>query len=207
SLLWPRNCRAYALFVASIKTGRPSTDLLSTGASQNHHRSGLVICDSQSALCALSSPKSETLNLINRILRQLSTVSEHSLVHFLWIISRIGILVNDTFGLLAKTACGLPLPAADPSPDSLSLYKQKIRAAAHLPILHHRYTERPLSVTIQHFNHFLAPTYTVVVVSWLGDNMCGRWVGQGMCCIVHRVSCVTHLMLTIFGITAWSAPQ
>ncbi|KAK7071096.1 hypothetical protein SK128_008130 [Halocaridina rubra] len=86
---------------------------------------GLFICDSQSTLCALSSPKTEAL--------------------------------NDMVGLLAKTACELLLPEADPSPGSLSLYKRKIGAAAHLPILHHKNTGRPLSVTIQHYDHFSHP--------------------------------------------------
>ncbi|KAK7071636.1 hypothetical protein SK128_022974, partial [Halocaridina rubra] len=64
---------------------------------------------------------------------------------------------NDTVDLLAKTAYGLPLPADDPSDGSLSLYKQKILAAAHLPIIHRKNTERYLSVTIEHYDHFSHP--------------------------------------------------
>ncbi|KAK7077377.1 hypothetical protein SK128_011202, partial [Halocaridina rubra] len=66
-------------------------------------------------------------------------------------------LVNDMVGLLDNTACGMLLPAVDLSPDSLSLYNWNIRAIAHLPIFHCRNTERPLSVTIQHYNHIFRP--------------------------------------------------
>ncbi|KAK7081506.1 hypothetical protein SK128_020362 [Halocaridina rubra] len=74
----------------------------------------LVILDLQSALCALS-PQARNPNLVSRILRQLATAFKYSLaVHFLWILSHISILANDTVNLLAKTACGLPLPVVDP---------------------------------------------------------------------------------------------
>ncbi|KAK7083380.1 hypothetical protein SK128_022189, partial [Halocaridina rubra] len=53
--------------------------------------------------------------------------------------------------------CFLLLPAADPSPGTFFLYKQKIVAAAHLSILHGRNTERPLSVTFQPYNYFSRP--------------------------------------------------
>ena len=121
---------------------------------------GLIICDSQSALRALSSQKSEARSLVTRILCQLATALEHSLVvHFLWVPSHVGITANDTVDLLAKTACGQPLPAADASPGSLSFYRRKIRAAAHLPIVRRRNIERPLSVTIQHYDHFVNSPY------------------------------------------------
>ncbi|XP_076062498.1 protein FAM200C-like [Oratosquilla oratoria] len=63
-----------------------------------------------------------------------------------------GITSNETVDLLAKAACEQPSPAADSSPSSLSFYRRKISAAAHLPIVHRRNIERPSS--IQNIKYF-----------------------------------------------------
>ncbi|KAK7078562.1 hypothetical protein SK128_008395 [Halocaridina rubra] len=84
-------------------------------------------------------------------------------------------------GFLSQLFPTHQLARADPSPGSLSHYKRKISAAAHLPIIHRMNTS------------------TVTVVSWLGDIMwcllvvdydtdqCGRWGEQVMCRSICRV--------------------
>ncbi|XP_037772401.1 uncharacterized protein LOC119568073 [Penaeus monodon] len=121
---------------------------------------GLVICDSQSALCALSSPKPEARSLVNNILRHLVTAIRHALViHFLWIPSHVGVAANDVVDRLAKAACRLALPAADASPATLSHYKRRIRTSAQLSTTRRRNVERPASVSIQHYDHFASRPY------------------------------------------------
>ncbi|XP_063603272.1 uncharacterized protein LOC134779200 [Penaeus indicus] len=121
---------------------------------------GLVICDSQSALRALSSPKPEARSLVNRIVRHLVTAIGHALViHFLWIPSHVGVTANDDVDRLAKAACRLALPAADASPATLSHYKRRIRASARLSITRRRSAERPASVSIQHYDYFASHPY------------------------------------------------
>ncbi|XP_047502951.1 uncharacterized protein LOC125048330 [Penaeus chinensis] len=121
---------------------------------------GLVICDSQSALRALSSPKPEARSLVNQILRHLVTAIEHALViHFIWIPSHVGVTANEVVDRLAKAACRFVLPAADVSPATLSYYKRRIRASAHLSTTRRRNAERPASVSIQHYDHFASHPY------------------------------------------------
>ena len=68
---------------------------------------GLIICDLQSALCALYFPKPKFHNLVNKILRQLAITLQQSLVvHFLWIPFHVVIPTNDTVNILAQTARG-----------------------------------------------------------------------------------------------------
>jgi len=115
--------------------------------------SGLVICDSQSALHALSSPKPEACRLVNRILCRLVTAIGYALsIHFVWIPSHVGVTANDLVDRLAKAACRLALPAADTSPATLSHCRRRIHASARQPTLQHRNDERPAS--IQHYDHF-----------------------------------------------------
>ncbi|XP_076069782.1 uncharacterized protein LOC143041660 [Oratosquilla oratoria] len=67
---------------------------------------GLIICDSQSALRALSSTKPEHQQVVTQIMPQLATTHENSqMAHFLWIPSHIELLDNDTADRLARTAC------------------------------------------------------------------------------------------------------
>ncbi|XP_037789267.1 uncharacterized protein LOC119584664 [Penaeus monodon] len=118
---------------------------------------GLVICDSQSAL---SSPKPEARNLVNHILHHLVTAIRHALeIQFLWIPSHVGVAANDVVDHLAKAACRLALPAADASPATLSHYKRRIRAYAHLSTTRRRNAEQPASVSIQHYDHFASRPY------------------------------------------------
>jgi len=114
---------------------------------------GVVMCDSQSALQAISSPQPTHRSLIHQILHQLVAAQEHSLcLRFLWIPSHVGIDANDRVDLLAKSACELPLP--DGATPSLSSYKRAIHSAALLPTLHRMDAERGQSVSIQHYDHF-----------------------------------------------------
>ncbi|XP_042882320.1 uncharacterized protein LOC122259540 [Penaeus japonicus] len=65
---------------------------------------GAVMCDSQSALQAISSPQPAShRSIIHQILQQLVTAQEHYLrIIFLWIPSHVGIAANDRVDLLAK---------------------------------------------------------------------------------------------------------
>ncbi|KAK4322481.1 hypothetical protein Pmani_006821 [Petrolisthes manimaculis] len=121
---------------------------------------GVILCDSQSCLRALSSQKPKARSIVSRILCQLATAFEHSvIVHFVWIPSHIGFSASDTVDTLAKTASRLPLPAAQASSGSLSYYRHRLRNAARLPNVHRRTAERPLSVTIQHYDNFVYNSY------------------------------------------------
>jgi len=114
---------------------------------------GIVMCDSQSALQAISSPQPTHRDVVHQILHQLVSANDNSLtVRFLWIPSHVGLAANDTVDLLAKNACGLPLP--DGATPPLRCYKREIHSAALLPTLHRMDAERPQSVSIQHYDHF-----------------------------------------------------
>ncbi|KAG0714003.1 hypothetical protein GWK47_014959 [Chionoecetes opilio] len=119
---------------------------------------GLVICDSQSALQALSSPK-PTCHLVSRILSFLSLVRLRALqIIFLWIPSHVGILYSDTVDGIAKAACSLPLRDAGPSP-SLSCYLLRVNTHTYVSTLHHRARQRANSVSIQHYDAFRQHRY------------------------------------------------
>ncbi|KAG0720142.1 Gag-Pol polyprotein [Chionoecetes opilio] len=114
---------------------------------------GVVMCDSQSALQAISSPQPTHRCLVHQILLQLVAARDNSLtIRFLWIPSHVGIAANDKVDLLAKTVCSLPLP--DGATPSLLCFKQLIHSAALLPTLHRTNAERAQSVSIQHYDHF-----------------------------------------------------
>ncbi|XP_076057288.1 uncharacterized protein LOC143034828 [Oratosquilla oratoria] len=88
---------------------------------------GLIICDSQSALRALSSTKPEHQQVVTQIMRQLATTHENSqMVHFLWIPSHIELLGNDTADRLARTACSMDPPAATSTTAFLPSYKRMV---------------------------------------------------------------------------------
>ena len=114
---------------------------------------GVILCDSQSALQAISSPRPTHRCQVQQILHQLVSAQDRSLnIRFVWIPSHVGIAANDKVDLLAKDACRLPLP--DGAAPSLRCYKKMIHAAA-LHSTHHRMeVERPHSISIQHYDHF-----------------------------------------------------
>lgn len=125
------------------------------------NNNGLVICDSQTALRALTSHQPAYQHLVTQILRQLATAHESSLViHFLWIPSHIGLRSNDTADHLAKAACDLDPPAADAPTTSLLCYRKIVRQAARSPTHHRRDAERATSESIQHYDHFLSHQHT-----------------------------------------------
>ena len=122
---------------------------------------GLIICDSQPALRALTSHKPAYQHLVTQILRQLATAHARSLViHFLWIPSHIGLRANDTADRLARAACDLDPPAADAPTASLLCYRKMVRQAARSPTRHRRDAERATSASIQHYDHFLPRQHT-----------------------------------------------
>ncbi|XP_076043611.1 uncharacterized protein LOC143026727 [Oratosquilla oratoria] len=103
---------------------------------------GLIICDSQSALRALSSTKPEHQQVVTQIMRQLATTHENSQrVHFLWIPSHIELLGNDTADRLARTAC---------TATTIALLQMDGTISRHFPTRHRGNAERTSSVTIQH---------------------------------------------------------
>ena len=115
---------------------------------------GLILCDSQPALRALTSHKPAHQHLVTRILRQLAAAQASSLVvHFLWIPSHIGLQANDTVDRLARAACDLDSPTAD-APTSLLYCKKMVRQAARSPTRHRSDAERATSASIQHYDHF-----------------------------------------------------
>ncbi|XP_076036221.1 uncharacterized protein LOC143022108 isoform X1 [Oratosquilla oratoria] len=121
---------------------------------------GLIICDSQSALRALSSTKPEHQQVVTQIMRQLATTHENSQrVHFLWIPSHIELLGNDTADRLARTACSMDPPAATSTTAFLPSYKRMVRQAACSPTRRRSNAERATSVSIQHYENFLPLPY------------------------------------------------
>ncbi|XP_064086111.1 uncharacterized protein LOC135201165 [Macrobrachium nipponense] len=115
---------------------------------------GLIICDSQPALQALSSHKPAYQHLVTQIHRQLDMANMSSLVvHFLWIPSHVGLLAN-TVDHLAKAACQLDPPDADAPSPSLLCCRKMVRQAARSPTHHRSNAERATSVSIQHYDHF-----------------------------------------------------
>ena len=116
--------------------------------------SGVVICDSKSALLALSSAKPTCRQVVLRILSFLALLQGRDLkVKFLWIPSHIGLAHSDTVDAMAKAACRLDPRDAGPSP-SLSCYISRIRAAAFLPTTHLTDHQRVGSVSIRHYDAF-----------------------------------------------------
>ena len=116
---------------------------------------GVIVCDSQPALHALSSPRPTHGHIVQDILHQLAIVQEASnTVSFVWTPSHIGLAGNDTVDSLAKAACTLDLGDADPVP-SLRCLRKYIHQAALATTTHRRDAERPNSVSIQHHDHFL----------------------------------------------------
>ncbi len=114
---------------------------------------GVVMCDSQSALQAVSSPQPMHRSLVHQILHQLVAAQDHSLcISFLWIPSHVGVAANDRVDLLAKNACKLPLP--DNATPSIFGYKKILHSAALLPTIRRMNAERAQSVSIQHYDHF-----------------------------------------------------
>ena len=75
--------------------------------------SAVIICDSQSALQALSSANPHCTEIVNRIFSLLALTRDRAIcVKFIWIPSHINISCSDKADALAKAACALPPPAA-----------------------------------------------------------------------------------------------
>ncbi|XP_076030944.1 uncharacterized protein LOC143019134 [Oratosquilla oratoria] len=71
-----------------------------------HRVNGIIVCDSQSALHALSSPRPICSRVVNEILCRLAAANDASLtIPFVWIPSHIGLHGNDTVDRIAKAAC------------------------------------------------------------------------------------------------------
>ena len=117
------------------------------------HLHGVILCDSQPALQAISSPRSTHRYQVQQILHQLVSAHDSSLtIQFVWIPSHVGISANDTVDLLAKDACRLPLP--DGATPSLRCLQKMVQVAAHHSTHYRMEAERPHSVSIQHYDHF-----------------------------------------------------
>jgi len=120
---------------------------------------GVIICDSKSALLALSSPRPVCARVVQEIRYQLAIAHDSSLIASLvWTPSHIGLAGNDTVDCLAKAACALDLDDANAAP-SLQCYKKIIYSAAHNVTVLRRDAERASSVSIQHHDHFLHYRY------------------------------------------------
>ncbi|KAK7084013.1 hypothetical protein SK128_028444 [Halocaridina rubra] len=120
---------------------------------------GVIICDSQSALQALSSPRPICGHAVGNILCRLAAAWDASLVvSFVWTPSHIGLTGNDTAERLAKAAYILDGHAVDAEP-SLRCLRNIIYSAAFAMTVQRRDTEKANSVSIQHHDHFLHSRY------------------------------------------------
>lgn len=116
---------------------------------------GVIVCDSQSALHALSSPRPVCLSVVNRILNQLAMARDYSLVIvFVWIPSHVGLAANETADSLAKAACALN-DIDVPAIPSLQCYRRVLNTASHALVVERRNAERGDSVSIRHFENFV----------------------------------------------------
>ncbi len=116
---------------------------------------GVIVCDSQSALHALSATRPSCSRVVQDILCQLAIARDAFLVvTFVWTPSHIGLAGNDTVDRLAKAACALGLDDAN-TVSSLRCFRNIIYSAAHAKTVHRRDAERANSVFIQHHDHFL----------------------------------------------------
>ena len=116
---------------------------------------GVIVCDSQAALLALSAPRPSCSNVVAAILRQLASARDASLiVSLVWTPSHIGLAGNDTVDRLAKAACALDLAGVNAVP-STRCFRKRIYAAAHAQTVRRRDAERATSVSIQHHDQFL----------------------------------------------------
>ncbi|XP_068210351.1 uncharacterized protein [Palaemon carinicauda] len=116
---------------------------------------GLVICDSESALQALTSSRPSCGRVVRDILCQLAAAYNASLVmSFMWMPSHIGLAGNDMVDSLAEAACTLDLEDRNVEP-SLRCHKHIIYSAAFVCTVQRRDAERGTSVSIQHLDNFL----------------------------------------------------
>ena len=117
---------------------------------------GVIICDSQSALHSLSSPRPSCDRVVQDILHHLAFAHDASLVvSFVWTPSHIGLTGNDMVDRLAKAACALNTDDDDDTVPSLRCFRTNIYSAAYAMTVHRRDAERANSVSIQHHDHFL----------------------------------------------------
>ncbi|XP_066948657.1 uncharacterized protein [Macrobrachium rosenbergii] len=120
---------------------------------------GLVICDSKSALQALTSSRPSCGRVVRDILCQLAAAYNASLVlSFMWMPSHIGLAGNDMVDSLAKAACTLELDDRNVEP-SLRCLKHRIYSAAFACTVQRRDAERGTSVSIQHHDNFLQSSH------------------------------------------------
>ncbi|XP_076042081.1 uncharacterized protein LOC143025983 [Oratosquilla oratoria] len=116
---------------------------------------GVIVCDSQPALHALSSPRPNYYRVVQAILTQLAVVHEASMaVSLVWMPSHVDLAGNDTVDRIAKAACAFVLDNERVVP-SLTCLKNRIHAATHTITTRRRDAERATSVSIQHHDHFL----------------------------------------------------
>ncbi|XP_063858328.1 uncharacterized protein LOC135099751 [Scylla paramamosain] len=178
---------------------------------------GVVICDSQAALHALSSPNPVCRHLVNRILTALALAHDRLLViRFLWIPSHVSLAYNDTVDRLAKAACGLPACDAGPAP-SLRCLRTRIRAAFLLFTADRTADQRAASVTIQHYDAFRHHRFkyrrrglwvrrhnVVSARLRLGSAHCGRWLAWETSLTTPPVPCATLPTRITCATTAWT---
>ena len=118
--------------------------------------SGLVVCDCQPAIQALSSPGPVYQHVVHQILSRLAEADVRSqVIHFLWVPSHIGLRGNDVADRLARAACDLDLPGDEDTTASLPLYRRMVHRDACAATRVRRDAERDASVSIQHYEHFM----------------------------------------------------
>lgn len=119
----------------------------------------VIICGSQSALHALSSPRPACSHVVQDILCQLGYAQDASFVmSFVWTPSHIGLAGNATADGFAKAACLLDVDDMGAEP-SLRCQQNTIYSAGFAMTVQCRNAERANSVSIQHHDHFLHSRY------------------------------------------------
>lgn len=109
---------------------------------------GVIICDSQSALHALSSPRPVCSHIVQDILCQLAYAHDASLViSFVWMPSHIGLAGNDAADGLAKAAFMLYMDDMVVEP-SLRCQRSAIFSAVFAMMVQRRDAEQANSVSI-----------------------------------------------------------
>ncbi len=119
----------------------------------------VVICDSK-ALQSLSATRPTHLIVVQQILSFLALMTARNVcVKFILVIYHVGLRHNATADRLAKDACRLP-PRGDGRPLSPPCHLSRVRSAALLPMRCRRDTERPHSITNNHYKSVCRHKYT-----------------------------------------------
>ncbi len=120
----------------------------------------VIICDSKPAIQSLSAVHPTHLQVVLQNLYFLPLMNAHKLhINFFLVPSHVGLSHNATADRLAKEACRLP-SRGDARPLSLSCYLSRVRSVAFLPTRRRRDTEKPHSVTINHYEAVCRQEYS-----------------------------------------------